>query len=92
MKYSNLKDSEAQELIRQKIRALKDNGHLPKGYAKVIREKYPEISIDVIYNAANGKPASEKVQNAIIELALENKAAKKLELLDSILEPERSDS
>jgi hypothetical protein len=80
-----MKNSDAEKLVREKIKALKENGHLPKGYAKIINARYPEITKDMIYNATKGKSASDAVQNAIIELATENKAAEKLRKLDAIL-------
>jgi hypothetical protein len=83
--YTNMKNSDAEQLVREKIRALKENGHLPKGYAKIITERYPEITKAMVYNATKGKSASDAVQNAIIELATENKAAEKLRKLDAIL-------
>lgn len=86
--YSKMKNSDAEKLVRAKIKALKENGHLPKGYAKIINERYPEITKDMIYNATKGKSASDMVQNAIIELATENKAAEKLRKLDAILNDE----
>lgn len=83
--YSKMKNSEAEKLVRAKIRALKENGHLPNGYAKIITERYPQITKDMVYNATKGKSASDMVQNAIIELATENKAIEKLKKLDAIL-------
>lgn len=72
------------ELIRQKIVALRPN--LPRGYARIISERYPNISESSVHNAMNGRKASETVHDAIIELAKENKLAARLKELDSVLE------
>lgn len=83
--YSKLKSSETALLVQEKIKALKDNGHLPRGYARIIMERYPEITKDMVYNATNGRPSSEMVQNAIIELAAENRDVERLKKLDELL-------
>lgn len=75
----------AQE-IRDKIKMLKDRGMLPKGYAKEIMKKYPHLNENTIYGAASGRAASEEVQNAIIEIAMENKEMERIKKLNELLE------